>query len=246
MGDEIVDVEIIPRKIHFCWYGGKPLSKITQKNIQSWKKYCPDYDIVRWDESNSDICENRYVSEAYSAKKWAFVSDYFRLRAICDFGGIYLDTDVELIRPLDKLLCYKGFIGFENDELIATCMMGGVKGHNFFQSIYEIYRTRQFILSSGEYDMTTNVEFITRYLCKKGLCRNGHRQNIADIEIFPSEFFSPKNLKTGKTTITENTFAVHQFGASWQTVGQRFHTKVAQIIGPENTEFLKNLLKKDE
>ena len=110
----------IPKVIHYCWFGGGQMPAIHQKYIRSWKKYCPDYEIVRWDESNFDIHENCYAEEAYQCGKWAFVSDYARLKIIYDHGGIYLDTDVELLKPLDPLLEYEGFMGFQNDALVSS------------------------------------------------------------------------------------------------------------------------------
>lgn len=232
----------IPRIIHYCWFGGKPLNRKAQKCIDSWKKFCPDYEMIRWDESNCDISENRYVSEAYQSRKWAFVSDYFRLKAICGLGGVYLDTDVELLKPLDRFLDYKGFAGFEDDAHIATCVMGGVKNLCFFCEALKIYEQRKFLLDAGKFDTTTNVEILTDLLIGNGLKTNGEKQTVMDLEIFPVDFFSPKSLKTGKITLTENTCAVHHFDASWQTGKQKFHTKVAQMIGEDNVKRVKKII----
>lgn len=234
----------IPKKLHYCWYGGKPLNRRAEKCIESWKKFCPDFEILRWDESNSDMQENRYVREAYQSKKWAFVSDYFRLKAVYENGGVYLDTDVELIKPLEGFLDCGGFMGFEDRVNVATCIMGGVRGHLFFRRALETYRSRAFLLDNGECDTTTNVEFLTRLLVDNGLVQNGERQSVMDMDIFPNDYFSPKSLVTGKITLTENTHAIHRFEASWQTGKQRFHTKAAQILGEKNTECLKRLMGK--
>lgn len=234
----------VPKKLHYCWYGGKPLNRKAEKCIESWKTFCPDFEIVRWDESNSDIRENRYVYEAYQSKKWAFVSDYFRLKAICENGGVYLDTDVELIKPLDVFLDGGGFMGFEDKAKVATCVMGGVCGHVFFRAALEAYQRRVFILENGEYDTTTNVDFLTELLLENGLVQNGARQSVMGLDIFPSDYFSPKSLATGKITLTENTHAIHRFEASWQTGKQRFNTKAAQLLGEKNTERLKRFMGK--
>lgn len=234
----------IPKKIHYCWYGGKPLGRKEEKCIESWKKFCPDFEIVRWDESNSDMTENRYVKEAYQSRKWAFVSDYFRLNAVCDYGGIYLDTDVELLKPLDEFLGCGGFMGFEDSVRVATCVMGGVRGHSFFEKALNLYQDRVFIKENGEFDTTTNVDFLTGILLENGLVLNDKRQNIMGMEIFPKDFFSPKSLTTGKITLTENTHAIHRFEASWQTGRQRFNTKAAQILGEKNTERIKRFMGK--
>ena len=119
MAEDNFGMELIPRKIHYCWFGGSSINKKNQKCMESWKKFCGDYEIVCWDKSNCDIRKNKYVFEAYKNKKCAFVSDYFRLEALYNFGGIYLDTDVELTKPLDAFLDYSGFIGFEDNENIA-------------------------------------------------------------------------------------------------------------------------------
>lgn len=234
--------KLIPKVIHYCWFGGKSLNRKAEKCIGSWKKYCSNYKIMRWNESNCNVDENQYVSEAFHAKKWAFVSDYFRLKAICKMGGIYLDTDVELIKPLNEFLGYRGFMGFEDNANVATCIMGGVPDHEFFNKTFELYQNRKFILDDGSFDTTTNVKYLTELLCGNGLVKNGKRQTVMNMEIFPSDYFSPKSLKTGKITLTENTCAIHHFEASWQSGKQKFHTKVAQIIGEKNTEKLKKLL----
>lgn len=234
--------ELIPKRIHYCWFGGKPLSRMAEKCMQSWKKHCRDYDIVRWDETNCDVHENEYVYEAYINKKWAFVSDYFRLKALRTDGGIYLDTDVELLRPLDEFLRLKGFMGFEDNEHIATCVIGGVKELDFFRKAFELYENRRFVLPDGGFDTKTNVELLTELLADNGMKKDGTRQNVLEMELFPSEYFSPKSLTTGKITLTENTFAIHRFEASWQTNRQRIHTKIAQMIGEENTKRVKKVI----
>lgn len=234
----------IPKIIHYCWFGGKPLGKIAEKFVASWRRYCPDYKIIRWDESNCDISENRYALEAYRARKWAFVSDYFRLKVLYNVGGIYLDTDVELIRPIDNFSFCKAFLGFEDSEKIATCVMGSIPNHRFIETALEFYQGRKFVLKNGKFDLTTNVDLLTDILQKNGLKTGNIRQSVFDTEIFPSDFFSPKNLKTGKIMLTENTCAIHHFEASWQSGAQRLHTKVAQILGEKNTVKIKNLLGK--
>ena len=140
---------MIPKVIHYCWFGGKPLPELARKCLASWKKFCPDYEIVRWDESNFDVACCDYVKEAYEAKKWAFVSDYARLKALVDNGGVYMDTDVEVIRPLDEFLRHEAFSGFEDDKMISTGIMASVKGFAPFAEMLADYHTRHFYRRRG-------------------------------------------------------------------------------------------------
>lgn len=220
------------------------MSKQAEACLQSWKKHCPDYQIMRWDETNSPLNDNDYVAQAYRAKKWAFVSDYVRLKAIYEHGGIYLDTDVEIIKPLDVFLDCDAFIGFEANDKIATCLMACTPNHSFFGSFLDTYSKRHFIRSDGSYDETTNVVAITNHLEQFGLLKNGSLQNIADVAVYPVEYFSPKNLETGKITITPNTHSIHYFNASWMSKKQRFNTKLAQLLGPKLTKILKTIKKR--
>lgn len=228
----------IPRKIHYCWFGGNPMSRKTIRFIEGWRSVCPDFEIVCWSEDNCDMQENEYVSGAYRCGKWAFVSDYFRLKALYEQGGIYLDTDVELLKPFGELLELRGFMGFESSSDIGTCVIGGEKGHEFFRQALEAYQGRTFCPEN----VTTNVRILTDLLRRSGLEPDGTRQSVMGMEIFPQEYFSPKSLETGRLTTTKTTHAIHWFDASWQTGSQRFHTKVAQVIGKKNTDRLKKLL----
>ena len=140
---------MIPKVIHYCWFGGKPLPKLAKKCLASWKKFCPDYEIIRWDESNFDVNGCDYSREAYEAKKWAFVSDYARLKVIVDNGGIYMDTDVEVVKPLDEFLSHEAFSGFENPRSITTGIMACEKGFAPFAEMLNEYYTQHFLLMWG-------------------------------------------------------------------------------------------------
>lgn len=232
----------IPKIIHYCWFGGNPLNRKAISCIESWKKFCPDFEIVRWDESNSPLNDNAYVKQAYALGKWAFVSDYVRLKALWEQGGIYLDTDVELTKGMEDLLDQQAFCGFESDQKIATCLIASIPNHALMEELLKEYEKLSFVKEDGTPDFTTNVDRITDLLKKKGLGCSGLLQNVAGLTIYPVDWFSPKNLATGKTVCTENTRAIHHFQSSWMTISQRRNTRIAQILGPKWTAILKQKL----
>lgn len=237
---------MIPKKIHYCWFGGKPFPKLEEKCIESWKRLCPGYEIVRWDESNSPLTDNRYVQQAYQVKKWAFVSDYVRLRVLAEHGGVYLDADVELLRSLDPYLDSEAFLGFESPEKVATCVIGSVPRHGLVEELARSYSGRVFQRADGSLDETTNVIYFTELLGGLGLRRDGTEQAVGGVSVYPAEYFSPKDLETGKLTVTANTVAIHHFHGSWMSARQRFHTFVAQKIGRENTRAVKRILGREQ
>ena len=207
---------MIPKIIHYCWFGGKEKPEDVLKMIASWKKHCPDYEIKEWNETNFDIHLNRYTEEAYQQKKWAFVSDVARLWALVHEGGIYMDTDVEVIRPLDNLLANKAFIGFEGTQWIGTNLMGTEPHNAFLQAFLEDYNHRNFTNPDGTLNQTTNVEEITsRFLTQHNLVRNGKQQQAGDFTIYPTDYFSPYDYINGKVRITANTYSIHWFSQSW-------------------------------
>lgn len=207
---------MIPKIIHYCWFGGKEKPKDVLKMIASWKKHCPDYEIKEWNETNFDIHLNRYTEEAYQQKKWAFVSDVARLWALVYEGGIYMDTDVEIIRPLDNLLANKAFIGFEGTQWIGTNLMGAEPYNAFLQAFLEDYNHRNFTNPDGTLNQTTNVEEITsRFLTQHNLVRNGKQQQVGDFTVYPTDYFSPYDYINGKVRTTANTYSIHWFSQSW-------------------------------
>ena len=206
---------MIPKKIHYCWFGGNPLPPLALTCIESWKKYCPDYEIKEWNENNFDININAYVREAYKAKKWAFVSDVARLWVLVHYGGIYMDTDCELIKPIDKFLEHDAVSGFESPTQIPTALMGCRVGHPLFSELLERYYSRNFIKPNGSYNLTTNVADITEVCLEHGLILNNTSQTVKGFTLYPNDYFCPKDYKTGKLSITQNTCAIHHFNASW-------------------------------
>lgn len=219
---------MIPKVIHYCWFGGKEKPKDVLSFIASWKKYCPDYTIREWNESNFDIHCCPYVEQAYQYEKWAFVSDVARLYALYIEGGIYLDTDVEVVRSLDCLLQNKGFLGFEGSRWIATNIIGVESNNVIIKQFLEHYYKRSFIRENGSLDMTTNVEELTKLLQKTcGLALNGSMQQLDSFMVYPSDYFSPYDYIQGRINKTSNTYTVHWFSQSW--IKQNlFRRKIAQ------------------
>lgn len=206
---------MIPKVIHYVWFGGKPLGRLEERCIASWKKFLPDYKIMRWDENNFDIRQNTYCYEAYQNKKWAFASDYVRLWALVNYGGIYMDTDVEVIGSFDSFLSLHAFSGFESETMIATGILASEANHPLFQDLLSFYDNRHFIQADGSMDQTTNVTVLTEYLKKRGLTPNNRFQEVSGLSLYPRDYFSPKSHSTGKLYLTDNSVAIHHFNGSW-------------------------------
>lgn len=211
----------IPKIIHYCWFGGKPLPESAIKCIESWKKHCPDYQIIEWNEHNFNIdtsCD--YVKEAYKMKKWAFVSDYVRFEVIYNNGGLYFDTDVEIIKPIDDLIEKGPFFGRElnNGKYdIATGLgMGAEKGNSFYKKVIEDYKNDHFIIGKDSMNQNTVVDRVTKLFSEKEYDYNHNsKQLISNITIYPTDYFCPMNFMTGEVNITENTYSIHWYDMSW-------------------------------
>ncbi len=211
---------MIPKVIHYCWFGGNPMPKLAKKCLNSWKKYCPDYEIIEWNEENYDLeSAPLYVRQAYEAKKWAFVTDYVRLQVVYENGGIYLDTDVELLKPLDSLLNNGAYFGFEERCHVNTGVgFGCEKGKPILREMMEDYRQISYLLPDGSRDETPCPVRNTEAFLRHGLKQDGSMQLLEDrIRILPADYLNPKNWKTGEITLTENTYSIHHFSASWYT-----------------------------
>lgn len=218
---------MIERKIHYCWFGENPLPELIQKCIASWKKYCPDYEIIEWNENNFDIHCCKYVEEAYNAKKWAFVSDYCRFWVLYNFGGIYMDTDVEVIKPLDDLP--DNFVGFESKNTCNSGLIRGALPHNkICELMLESYGKDKFLLDNGEFNLKTVCIRETEILCEYGLVLNGEKQTILETTIFPVDYFCPKNNATKEINITQNTLTIHHFDSSWWTEEDYYKEKLTK------------------
>lgn len=222
----------IPKVIHYCWFGKGELPASVKKCIESWKKYCPDYEIICWNEDNTDISENRYASEAYRAKKWAFVTDYVRLRVVYEYGGIYLDTDVELIKPLDSLIEGGAYLGFEEKGLVSTGVgFAAEAGNRVIGEILKDYDDIPFILEDGSYDLTPCPKRNTQTLKRLGMDTENTSQTFMGMRFLPEEYLCPMNYYSGKKKITENTYSIHHYSASWTSSVTKRTTRIKRIIG---------------
>lgn len=215
---------MIPRVIHYCWFGGNPLPEEAVKCIKTWKKYCPQYEIREWNESNFDIMSCEYVREAYKAKKWAFVSDYARFKILYEHGGIYFDTDVELIKTLETLIFKGSFMGCEEGEqlLVAPGLgLGAEKKMDIYKEIIDYYECQKFYKNDGTINTDTVVKRVTDILYKYGFKGNGEIEYVAGINIYPPEFFCPKNYYTGEVNVTSNTVSIHHYDATWYELEEK-------------------------
>jgi len=207
---------MIPKKIHYCWFGKGQMPAIAMKCINSWKKFLPDYDLVLWNEDNFDINSNLYVKQAYENRKFAFVTDYVRLYALYSEGGVYMDTDVEVLRSYDEFLGLPAFSGFETAGNVPTGMMAGEKGCRWAKELLAYYMDKKFVKNDGSLDMTTNTSMITNYMLTKGITLNNQFQEFSDLVVmYPSEYFCPKDHRTGVMQITKNSYCIHHFAMSW-------------------------------
>jgi len=218
---------MIPKKIHYCWFGRNPLPESAQKCIASWRKYLPDYEIIEWNEDNFDVNAIPYTRQAYEAKKYAFVSDYARFKILYEHGGLYFDTDVEVIRPMDDIIARGPFMGFEINpgekrEFGAVnpgLGLGAIAGMVLYGEIIEYYNNLHFILSDGTYNITDAVVNITtRELIKAGLQDRSGIQAVAGISVYPSDYFNPFDDITGRLNRTANTRTIHWYSKTWMKV----------------------------
>ena len=249
----------IPKTIHYCWFGGKPLPELAEKCIASWRRFCPDFEIRRWDESNFDLNSCDYIREAYEAKKWAFVSDYARFWILYNHGGVYFDTDVELIKPLEPVLENGGFMGVEvapgdfvggNDDLIVAPGLGIAipKGDPFYGEILAYYQGIHFIMPDGSLNLMTVGSHVTELLKANGLKNENTLQSVRGINIYPKRFFNPMNMNSGKPEITDDTVSIHHYAATWVNRKTKVRDGVFRFIyrvfGEKDAEALKKVYRK--
>lgn len=234
---------MIPKKIHYCWFGKNPKPELAIKCINSWKNYCPDYELIEWNENNFDIQSNQYVREAYQAKKYAFVSDYVRLYALYNHGGIYMDTDVELLKNLDNFLQFKAVSGFENDTQILTGLMACQKNFSLFHHFLSYYDYAKFINDDGSFNLTTNVITITNMMLDYEFIPNGQFQIVKDFALFPRNIFCPDHKLLNNKQYMKDTVSIHFFAGSWKSEKTKKREasswwKVVSFLGPKLSKLL--------
>lgn len=240
---------MIPKIIHYCWFGRGPKNELAIKCIESWEKFLPDYEIKEWNEDNFDVSMYPYAKEALENRKFAFVTDVVRLYALYTEGGVYMDTDVEVLKSYDPFLHHHMFSGFENNGYVPTGMMAAEKGSLWAKELLDEYNNRRFVKEDGTYDITTNTIVITNYMRNKGLKLNNTYQDFPNLcTMYPSEYFCPKDHGTGKINLTDKTVCIHHFAGSWHEhtfLGDiRHKTKifVVKVIGRKTTAFFSDVI----
>lgn len=236
------------KTIHYCWFGRGEKPKLVKKCIESWKKNLPDYRLVEWNEDNFDISKNQFVAEAYSDRNFAFVSDYVRAFVLYNYGGIYMDTDVEVLGSFDRFLDDKVFLGFEEGNFVGTCVMGVEKGHELMKSYLNHYESMTYFNEDGTKYTDTNVVLLTKLLDERGLVRNNEFQTVGDISIYPRTFFSPYDYINGISYISDDSVAIHHFAQLWLPRNVRLKTDakraLIKIIGGEKMKKLREFAKR--
>ena len=211
----LMRIQRIPKIIHFCWFGRGEIPPEFKKNIETWKEKCPDYEVCCWSEDNYDVSKNTYMKQAYEKGKWGFVPDYARLDIIYHYGGIYLDTDVEVCRSFDELLQFDMFCGFETMFQIALGLgFGAVKGNFLLKDMMQVYEKEKFIHEDGTLNLIPSPVYQTKTLSELGLKKNGCTQKLGNSIILSPEYLSPVN-EFGFGKPTENTYSIHHYAATW-------------------------------
>ena len=245
---------MIPKKIHYCWFGRNPLPDSALRCIASWKKYLPDYEILEWNEDNFDVNSIQYIAQAYKVKKYAFVSDYARFKILYEHGGLYFDTDVEVIKPMEEIGSRGPFLGFEINPVAGKTHgavnpglgMGALQGMPLYKSILDYYHNLDFILSDGRQNISDAVVNITtRELIKEGMQQQRGIQSVADIFVYPLDYFNPFDDATGRLNKTHNTYTIHWYSKTWLNVNpcrQQISRLVHRLLGVELLAKIKHLI----
>lgn len=232
---------MIPQIIHYIWFGGGKMSPLSIKCINSWEEILPNYEIMLWDENNFNPEDSfPYVRDAYEAKKWAFVSDYVRLMALYEYGGIYLDTDMELLKPFDSILEYNGFLCAESNHTISSAIIASAPKTQWVKDLMDEYANLQFVKEDGSYDVIPNTKRYQRYFERRYAYHwsDDIQKFDDDMLILPRDYFSPINCFTGLTKMTDRTCGIHHYESSWKSDYDMIKNKLMQIgtriIGEDN------------
>lgn len=237
---------MIPKVIHYCWMSEEKFPELVEKCIDSWKRVLPDYKIKEWNSQNFDFKQNKYCCEAYKNKKWAFVSDYVRLKVLYDEGGIYLDSDIEVFKSFNDLLQEKAFTGFENCNAIGPWIIGSEPNNPLILELLKEYNDRSFILEDKSLDLTPNPVIITPILVKNGLKLNGKTQNLKNITIYSKKYFCPKDFSTGTIELSKENYCIHYFNGGWLPRTKRIKIMILQLMckyfGKKNVDKIKKII----
>lgn len=229
----------IPKIIHYCWFGRGKKTKLSNKCIESWKKFLPDYDIIEWNEDNFDINSNIYAKQAYDAKKYAFVSDYARLYVLYNYGGIYMDTDVEVLKSLDEFLKYDAFCGFESKEFCGTGIISCKKSNLIIKEFLDRYENMNFINDDGTNNEVPNPRIFTEICINNGITLINKEQSIKGLKVFPKTYFYPLTFKSIESDFSENTYTIHHFAGSWLGKKDKKRIKKAKLYERKKQFFCK-------
>ena len=221
---------MIPKIIHYCWFGRGEKPELAKKCIASWRRFCPDFEIREWNEDNCGDLAIPFMAEAYAAKKYAFVSDVMRLVVLEQYGGVYFDTDVEVLRDISPLLEDEGFIGFENDQFVNSGqVLAAIPHHPVIGAMIAEYKTLHFLNPDGSINAVGCPHLNSDVMERFGLVRNGQEQLVAGIHVYPEDYFNPMDSTTGKLTKTEHTYSIHWYSMSWLPKRTQIRAKAGRI-----------------
>lgn len=221
---------MIPKVIHYCWFGNNIMPRKVKKCIKSWRNVLSDYEVIQWDETNFDITENQYIEEAYRCKKWAFVADYARAKILVEHGGLYLDTDMLIIKRFDFALMNKAFCSFANENIVSMGLLGFEKNNVLMKEHLQSYNNRKFILNDHTIDKTTNVTVFSEMLQNYGMSNYDKINHLKDITIYPTDFFYPTDFEGKRNNFTKNTCAIHLHYGSWLSPKEKGILKIKRFL----------------
>ena len=220
---------MIPKIIHYCWMSGEPFPELIKECIDTWKKFLPDYKIIEWNKNNFDVNMSSFTKEAFDAKKYAFVSDYVRLYVLYNYGGIYLDSDIKVLKSFDDLLNNKAFSGFESKERVGVWLLASEKGNSLFKEMLDCYKDKHFIKNDGSLDLEPNTSLLKPVFFFFFIVFNNKYQKNKYITIYPKDYFCPLDESTGELNITKNSYAMHLFNGAWVPKEQKEYTNLYKL-----------------